>query len=366
MRYQYAISFFRDDGSALAQIPVTPDWGPALEWLQFEGMRAGLLPAVTAAARGTVEPVWHPQIGQPCIAGVRAVASARDRTLSREIPRSYFRALASQAANDLVHKGVLTQGEVFRYSVNAYPAPQPPAREGTAVDFAVEEVLAPLPLEEAPLESFFSGAVPAGSAAVDGDVPVFISEPVLDELTRLARQAGDCETGGVLVGTLRRDSSVPEIFVEIAAQIAATHTESSSTKLTFTAETWAAVRAAIALRKRSELMIGWWHYHPDFCRLKNCPVERRRTCTLSSAFFSAEDVHLHRTCFPRAYQVAVLISDSTAEGLTQAMYGWRQGMVAERGMYVVERQSRVDSQKMNHQEEKEKQDVDFRPSTFDH
>jgi proteasome lid subunit RPN8/RPN11 len=342
--YQYAINFFREDGSALAQVPVTPDWEPALEWAQFEGMRQGRLPAVTAAACGSVEPVWHPRIGQPCISALRAVARTADSAISREIPKSYFRGLARQAANGLVEKGVLTQGEVFRYTVNAYPVLERSVRESAvAADFSVEEVLEPLPLEEALLQSFFCGAVPAGSAGTDGDMPVFVPEPVLDELTQLARQAGDCETGGVLVGTLRRDSSVPEIFVEITAQIAASHTQSSSTKLTFTSDTWAAVRAAIALRKRSERMLGWWHYHPDFCRLKNCPIERRRTCTLSSAFFSAEDVHLQRTCFPRAYQIALLISDSTAEGLTSSMYGWRQGMVAERGMYVVENKSTVDS-----------------------
>ena len=342
--YQYAIDFYREDGRALAQVPVTPDWEPALEWTQFEGMRLGRLPPVTAAACGSIEPVWHPGIGQPCISAVRAVARTGDSAISREIPRSYFRGLARQAANQLVEKEVLKQGEVFRYAVSAYPVPGRSAPESAvAADFSVEEVLQPLPLEEALLESFFCGAVPAGGAAADGDMPVFVSEPVLDELTLLARQAGDCETGGVLVGILHRDSSVPEIFLEVTAQIAASHTQSSSTKLTFTADTWAAVHAAIALRKRSELMLGWWHYHPDFCRLKNCPVERRRTCTLSNTFFSVEDVHLQRTCFQRAYQIAVLISDSTATGLTSSMYGWRQGMVVERGMYVMENKSTVDS-----------------------
>jgi hypothetical protein len=335
--YQYSLDFFRDDGSPLAQVPVAPDWEPALEWVCFEGVRQGQLPADTAAGRGAVEPTWHALTGQPYVSGFRVVVPTNgDGVVSRDIPRSYLRGHVQQASAALVEKGILKRGDTFRYLVSAYPSTAHAAEEALAVaDFSVEEVVQPLPLREAGLESFFCDSVPAGSETVDGDMPVFVPHHVLTEALQLARQAGDSETGGVLVGLLRRDSSVPEIFVEITAQIAAPHTRSSSTKLTFTADTWTAVRAALTLRKRGELMLGWWHYHPDFCRLRDCPVERRRSCTASSAFFSAEDVHLHRTCFPRAYQIAVLVSDNTAQGLSASLYGWRQGMVTQRGFHII-------------------------------
>ena len=86
-------------------------------------------------------------------------------------------------------------------------------------------------------------------------------------------------------------------------------------------------------------MVGWWHYHPDFCRLRNCPEEKRRLCTASSAFFSSEDVALHTALFARAYNAALLISDSAASGLTTSAFGWHQGMVTPRGFYTLERET---------------------------
>jgi proteasome lid subunit RPN8/RPN11 len=166
---------------------------------------------------------------------------------------------------------------------------------------------------------------------------VFLPRRVLDEAVASARRAGDVETGGVLVGRLRRDgaSAPPGLFVEITAQVPAPHTRAESTRLTFTAETWAAVQAAITLRRRGEVMLGWWHSHPDFCRLRHCPEERRAACPGAAPFFSPEDVHLHATCFPSAYQVALLVSDSTPDGMTWSLFGWAQGMVTARGFHVV-------------------------------
>jgi hypothetical protein len=68
-------------------------------------------------------------------------------------------------------------------------------------------------------------------------------------------------------------------------------------------------------------MLGWWHYHPDFCRLRNCPLENRLHCTAASAFFSGEDVALHTALFARAYNTALLISDCAATGLGSSLFG---------------------------------------------
>ena len=110
----------------------------------------------------------------------------------------------------------------------------------------------------------------------------------------------------------------------------------TSTRMTFTPGTWAAARTALAARGRGELLCGWWHSHCDWCRLRNCPLERRRTCTASHPFFSREDVHLHAACFPAGYHVALLVSDSAATGgLTVSAFGWSQGMVVARGLHVL-------------------------------
>jgi hypothetical protein len=169
---------------------------------------------------------------------------------------------------------------------------------------------------------------------------VFVPRRVLMEAEAQARAGGDVETGGVLLGRLHRDAAAEaapgDLFLEVTAQLPAEHTVSQATRLTFTPATWAAAAAALALRGLAESVVGWWHFHPDFCRLRGCPPERRRSCAASSAFFSSEDVHLHATCFGAAHHVALLLSDGIRDGLSWSLYGWSHGMVAARGFHVLD------------------------------
>src|SRR5262249_25801434 len=254
--------------------------------------------------------------------------------VSREIPRTYVRDLARRAAAKLTETGTLQVGDTFLYVVNALPG-EATAEEPQADGFSVEEIAQPLPLTGGATESLRHRSLLCGDEPA-GQVPVFVPKRIRVEVVEQARQAADVETGGVLVGKLRRDLRSPEIFLEITAQVAAPHTRSQSTKLTFTPETWAAVQAAITLRRRDEILLGWGHPPPDFCRLRNGPVERRARCPASRAVFRTEGVHLHATCFPAAFHVALLINESTvAGGLTWSLFGWSRGMVTARGFHVL-------------------------------
>ena len=335
MSYRYALEIFRDDGTRIAQTAVEPDWMAAAQWVHFTGVRRGALPLVmptrATLAAASVAPVWHSDRGRPHVSAVRVGFPQPGRSaVERDIPIVYLQAVARAVAASLVADGRLADGEPFRYGVNAYPteAAEPAAAMGS---FDVEEIEQPLPLRQASLAERRRVATGEASDTGADDLPVFLPQAILDETMALARQAGDVETGGVLVGHLCRDPALPEIFVEVTTQIAATHTQAHAAKLTFTADTWAAVRDAVALRRRGEVMVGWWHYHPDFCRVRQCPAERRRSCAVSSAFFSSEDVALHATLFPRPHNTALLISDSTTDGLRASLFGWRQGMVTGRG-----------------------------------
>jgi len=359
MNYQYAIDVLTEDGRPLEHAVVTPDWKAALDWVHFEGVRAGSLPPLTRTGPGAVEPIWDGRHGAPYVAGLRVIVRADGGAAAvREIPKTYLRGLAHDLSADLVTRGRLEKDGVFRWVVSAVAVPKGEAPGGAGQGavvpeaseddlFGVEEVARPLPLEEASLASFLERSVFAGPDDESArHVPVFCPQSIVDEAKELARQSSDLETGGVLAGKLHRDShargtGAPELFVEITAQIPAPHTVAESTKLTFTAETWAAVRAAIALRGREELLCGWMHSHLDWCRLRNCPPERRRTCSGAHPFFSREDAHLHATCFPSGYQMALLISDSAATGgLTVSAFGWSQGMVVPRGFHVLRNQQR--------------------------
>ena len=169
----------------------------------------------------------------------------------------------------------------------------------------------------------------------DQDVAVFVQEFILDEIRGLMARAGAVETGGVLIGHLHRDDERNDVFLEIAAQIPARFTQQELTSLTFTPETWSDVDAAVALRGRDEIHVGWWHSHPAREWCKNCPAENRAVCKRSGEFFSSDDAALHRTIFPRAYSVGLVVSDSYASGLTFPMFGWKNGQIATRGFHVL-------------------------------
>jgi len=339
--YTYTLELHRDDGSLLSQRAVEPEWNAALEWVHFEGIRAGRLAPTLAANLAEVAyrvaPLWDSVVGQPRVAAFRvAVPDVNGGEVARDVPITYLRDLVQLESAALVGEGKLERGDTYRYTVNAFAATS--RREIPAgIEIEVEQAPQPLPLHTTSLEQFLIGAVDNDSDPGSGDFPVFIPASVLEETHELSRRAADVETGGVLVGFLHHDATVPEVFVEVTAQIPAIHTHAESAKLTFTRETWAAVRSALALRGRGETMAGWWHYHPDFCRLRLCPPENRVRCLASSAFFSSDDLALHAALFGRAFNTALLISDSTAKGLTTSLFGWRHGIVQSRGFYTTER-----------------------------
>jgi hypothetical protein len=251
------------------------------------------------------------------------------------------RPFAHEASVRLVEQGRLRAGDELRWVVSAFAVEgdtvdEPGSATSRAAGFAVEEVVEPLELGATSLAAFFGRAHVAGEPG--SELPVFVPRHVLDEVEALSRRAGEVETGGVLIGRLHRDTDAGargDLFIEVTAQLPAEHAVSHATRLTFTPATWAAASAALALRNLHEIVTGWWHRHPPFCRLRGCPPERQRGCALSRAFFSSEDVHLHATCFGAAHHIALLHSDGVSDGRTWTLYGWSRGMVAERGFHVL-------------------------------
>ena len=325
--YSYALVLYGADGAEAGRVPVTVDWEAAEEWTRFRALRRGLLgPTELRAAR--ILPLWSREPGEPYIRGFRAdLSRSGSAEVFQDFPTAYFKELAVRASSEMVERGRLEKGETFRYRAVAFPRNQEP--EEPRSGFVAEEVIPPIPLRTTALEAFGSAAVAVGEPHPD-DMPAFVPHRVLEEATDLARAAGDKETGGVLIGHLHRDPSVPEIFIEITAQVPARQAQGELTRLTFTAESWTAVQAALDLRRRDEVMLGWWHSHPARAWCQKCPVEKQRVCPLAADFFSEHDRQLHRTVFPRAYSVALVVNDSV-NGLSYSLFGWREGVVASRG-----------------------------------
>jgi proteasome lid subunit RPN8/RPN11 len=333
--YQYVIELFREDDSRLGQASVTVDWGPAEEWARFQAMRKGLIGPDETGRISSIEPLWLRQAGEPHIEGFRVNVASDANEAATDFATSYFRSLANQASSHFIEKGLLQSGDQFRYLVAAFRQ-QSDSQNSSRFQFTTEEIAPSIPISDSSLAEAVAVAVPRGSICA-GDVPAFVPQRVLDEAACLTRKSNAKETGGILIGHLRRDTSVPEMFVEVTAQIHARHTEADLTKLTFTAETWTEVQAAIDLRRKGEIMLGWWHSHPVRQWCKDCAPQRQQVCRMASDFFSAHDHALHRTVFPRAYSIALVANDVTTGDVTFSAFGWREGLLESRGFHLVEK-----------------------------
>ncbi len=332
--YAYALCLYHNDGTPLGQVPVDVDWEPGLQWAHLEAVRRGTLPAEAAVADGEVRPLWAAEADKPRVDRLRL--SLRDpggREAALELAASpYFTIAARQASACFVERGDLAAGDLFRYTVTAWPAERPPKAAST---LNIEQMRPPLPLREEALEGLLDSAGPEGQIA-SMDLPVLLPEAVRAQAAGLARRAGAVETGGILIGHLCRDPRTRALFCRVTAQVPARHTRSELTSLTFTAETWSSVRQAIELRRCGEIMLGWWHSHSflkESCR--DCRKKADGSCRASAAFLSDTDCTLHRACFPRAYSLALVVAESPCAGLEYALFGWREGILRRRGRHVI-------------------------------
>jgi proteasome lid subunit RPN8/RPN11 len=332
--YKYIVEIYRDDNSPIGQASIAPDWEPAREAVRFQAIRRARLPLSVGNKEAVIEPLWHSTAKEPYLRGFRVSFSHQYGEVADDFPTAYFHDLAQLAGTRFVEKGLLEVGDHFRYLVAAYARDEEPAQTNR-LSITTEEIAQALRLKESSLDVYQRAAEPCGETAAD-EMPVFIPQQVLDEVADLTREAVERETGGILIGHLRRDESVPEVFVEVTTQLAARHTVSELTKLTFTAETWTECRAALDLRRKDEIFLGWWHSHPVRAwQCKHCPLERQRVCSLARDYFSEHDRALQRTVFPRAYSVALVANDVAFGGVNFSMFGWRSGGIEARGFHVL-------------------------------
>ncbi|MEW6207435.1 MAG: Mov34/MPN/PAD-1 family protein [Acidobacteriota bacterium] len=334
--YQYVLELFREDSTPVGRAEILVDWEPAGEWAKFAALRQGILADGETARVLSIDPIWHSKVGEPLLDGFRVnLAINGSSVAATDFTTDYFRSLALQASSAFVEKGKLAKGENINYVAAAFPRVRDESAEMNSpeLQLTVEEVATVLNITHSSIALFMENSDLMGEAHEE-DPPVFIPREVFDEARAFTRQAGAKETGGILIGHLRRDPEAGEVFLEVTAQIPARDAESDLTSLKFTPAVWTEVRAAIELRRRGEIMLGWWHSHPvrEWCR--ECPVERQRKCAMASEFFSAHDRHLQRTVFPGAYSIA-LVANDTMDDITFSAFGWRRGVVEPRGVYVV-------------------------------
>jgi hypothetical protein len=142
------------------------------------------------------------------------------------------------------------------------------------------------------------------------------------------------ERAGFLLGNLCQDPDTNLLFVTAQAQIeadlpapAAPVDCSSMTHFTFPPEMFSDLHRVIGLRKKNEIVVGWYHSHPwpFSCKFRD-------KCACTSIFFSAADVEVMEAAFAAPYQLAVVVGRATLENnqATAHMYGWKDGFMAAR------------------------------------
>jgi hypothetical protein len=330
--YQFVLELFRDDGSPLDRVPLSPDWEPAVEWARLAQLRATGVWLTDAEGGPSIQPIWHENGGQPIAKGFRVELGEHGPDGSRvEFGATrYFGELARSAVAQLIKAGRVAAADRVLYQTTAFVKASTESPRPFRFDFADRP--APLAVHDTEVATLIAAAVVCGGVCAD-DFGVLIPQRTLTEATALTEMAEGCETGGVLIGNLHRDPVRTDLLVEVTAQIPARHTVGDARKLTFTSETWTDVRNAIALRRKDEAMLGFWHSHPAKEWCKQCPPERQRECHLAKGFFSADDLTLHRTIFPRAFSIALVVTNALG-GIDHTLFGWRQGVMVARGFYV--------------------------------
>jgi hypothetical protein len=327
-RFQFSAKLSDAGGGRLGDVLLDVDWEPALECARFEWFRASNR-APDLDAR--IEPVWEPQAGPPRVLGFRVLADGGDAPGAPpvEFSQTFFGPAVRKAAAPFIRSGRLGGGDRIVFVPSAHPVAAvagPAPAEGPAMAFG--EVRERWPVSEATL------MVP-GELTGGDDVPVVVPSGLLDTVADRSRGAGEVETGGVLVGHLRRDPASSALWIEVTGELAARHTVAEMTKLTFTPRTWTDAREQLGLREGGELMLGWWHSHLGRAVCRACPDEAREVCQFSRGFFSGHDRHFQRTAFPRAWQLGLVVNDAATGKLSFSLFGWRRGEIEARDFQTI-------------------------------
>jgi hypothetical protein len=340
LAHRYVAEILRVGAPPVTTGELHPDWVPAVEWGYLQSVRRDGAARPAMPGRARIRPGWDHAAGAPYVSHVD-VCLDRPGACAERIPLTYFAAVVQRAVAALVAEGRVAEGDEYRWRICAYPAARAAAEEPADPSFEVEEVAdCARPPRDCTLATLLARAQHHGPCPEESDrldMPVLFAPHVLQEASAAAIAAGPLEAGGILLGSLSRDAGEGELVLQVSAQVPAREAIAEDASLRFTADTWKAVHAAIRLRRDDELILGWWHSHPAavwICR--NCPRERRAVCPSNRPFFSSMDVAFHRTAFQPAHHVALLLSFLDDPAPRFDLFGWRRGLVCQRGYYTLE------------------------------
>lgn len=327
--YRWAIEILRRDGTRVGQRVIEPDLSPLVESAKLEYLRRHGPEAATDYDRpAEIEPVWQKNLGEPYVGALRVAISGEVTVPAAET--AVFREAAAEVSAEFVKSGEIEGGSKFVYLVTAYAAETPKANPENNARFRV----ATLPSYLRVSNGQWPETLPALCEVDKSDIGIAIPRRLLEEISAITESKRGVETGGALLGHLRWDPGREDLFLDITEQVHARGALGDATRLRFTPECWADIRATMALRQQGESIVGWWHSHPgrDWCQ--ECPRERQEACSMQKGFLSSHDQILQRTAFPRAFMPALVATDTVFNRIDFAMFGWRNGVLERRSYQV--------------------------------
>ena len=172
----------------------------------------------------------------------------------------------------------------------------------------IEPITKPAPLRGSAIEGAVIGEI-HGNA-----IPLFVYEPVLEEILEYSEQDLSAELGGFLVGGYHEDRRP---YVEIRHFVPAASARSRAASLTFTHETWALLNREVESQYPDDLVVGWHHTHPNF-----------------GIFLSAYDLFIHHHFFSEPWQIAMVVDPKRQEF---GFFQWRDDQIADCGFVCVKK-----------------------------
>ncbi|MFN0058700.1 MAG: Mov34/MPN/PAD-1 family protein [Planctomycetota bacterium] len=343
--HQLVVEILKPDGAVVGQARASLEcFEPAVECLRFHAMRCGRLPLVFSSPLvARVAPRFDAHAGPTVRSFDLQLLDASNGApaqefIGAELPLSLLDADAVRVVRALTRAGKLAETEPTHFRVLGFATESPSVDSDAPSTLTLEAVPRPLHAAERMLTDFEQRATLVGDREA-AEFQVFLPAGLLAEAEAMKLAAGEVETGGILIGHLHRDSVGHDLFLEVTAQIPLEHAPAERYRLSFTAATWTAAQAAIDLRRRDELMVGWWHSHPArHWKCRDCPPASRLTCPLAQQFFSAADRALHATIYTyAAFAVALVLGDRPrADGDwddAAQLYGWKRGEIAARSFH---------------------------------
>ena len=147
----------------------------------------------------------------------------------------------------------------------------------------------------------------------DPGFAVVIQRSALEAIHAHGQSDTGVEVCGVLVGEVCRDRV--STYLLISAHVEGDKATSKETQVTFTAETWNVIQAAMEKKHVGKKVVGWYHTHPGF-----------------GVFLSGMDLFIQDNFFNLPWQVAWVYDPMDG---TDGVFVWRAGR-SERAEFLIE------------------------------